>query len=66
LGRIGFLGFVPGVDGGKMREALWSKYTILTTYMPHDAYSGLRITPNIYSTVRDIDYFSEMVEKELA
>ena len=63
---IGFLGFVPGVDGGKMREALWSKYTILTTYMPHDAYSGLRITPNIYSTVRDIDYFSEMVEKELA
>ena len=31
---IGFLGLVPGVDGGKMREALWSKYNIITTYMP--------------------------------
>jgi selenocysteine lyase/cysteine desulfurase len=63
---IGFLGFVPGVDGGKMREVLWSKYSIITTYMPHDAYSGLRITPNIYSTIRDIDYFSDVMEKELA
>ena len=63
---IGFLGFAPGVDGGRVRETLWNKYTILTTYMPHEAYSGLRITPNIYSTVRDIDYFSDAVEKELA
>ena len=63
---IGFVGFAPGVDGGKMREALWSKYNILTTYIPHEAYSGLRVTPNIYSTIRDIDYFSEAMEKELA
>jgi selenocysteine lyase/cysteine desulfurase len=49
-----------------MREVLWSKYSIITTYMPHDAYSGLRVTPNIYSTIRDIDFFSQAVEKELA
>jgi selenocysteine lyase/cysteine desulfurase len=54
------------VDGGKMRESLWNKYNILTTYMPHDAYSGLRITPNVYSTIRDIDYFCHSMEKELA
>jgi selenocysteine lyase/cysteine desulfurase len=53
------------VDGAKLREALWSKYNILTVYIPHDAYSGLRITPNIYSTIRDIDTFSGAVEKEL-
>ena len=62
---IGFLGLAPGVDGGKMRETLWNKYSIITTYMPHEAYSGLRITPNVYSTVRDIDTFSAAVEKEL-
>jgi len=31
----------------------------------HEEYDGLRITPHIYSTVADIDYFAESVEKEL-
>jgi selenocysteine lyase/cysteine desulfurase len=33
--------------------------------MPHAEYTGLRITPHIYSTLRDIDFFSEAVEKEV-
>lgn len=61
---IGFLAF-NGVDPGKIQSALWSKYGILTAGMPHEEYTGLRITPHIYSTLRDIDFFSEMVEKEL-
>ena len=61
---IGFLAF-NGVDPQKISAALWSKYGIVTAPMPHEEYTGLRITPNIYSTVRDIDFFSEMVEKEL-
>ncbi len=63
---IGFLAFTPGIDAGKMREALWGKYNIITTYMPHTGYSGLRVTPNIYSTLREVDFFADMVEKELA
>jgi selenocysteine lyase/cysteine desulfurase len=62
---IGFLSFVPEVDGRKMVETLWSKYSILAVYIPHDTYTGMRITPNIYSTIGDIDTFSEAVEKEL-
>ncbi len=62
---IGFLSFADGVDAGKLRETLYNKYNIITAYMPHNLYSGLRITPNVYSTIRDIDYFSEVVEKEL-
>ena len=63
---IGFLGFAPGVDAGKMYEALWNKHSIITANIPHDSYTGLRITPNVYSTVGDIDTFSAAVEKELA
>ncbi len=63
---IGFLAFANGIDAGKMREALWSKYNIITTFMPHTEYSGLRVTPNIYSTLREVDFFSDMIEKELA
>ncbi len=61
---IGFLSF-NGPDASKLRDALWSKYSILTAYMPHAEYTGLRITPHIYSTLRDIDFFSEAVEKEV-
>jgi selenocysteine lyase/cysteine desulfurase len=61
---IGFLSF-NGPDGSKMRDTLWSKYNILTAYMGHEEYGGLRITPHIYSTLRDIDLFSDAVEKEV-
>jgi hypothetical protein len=49
-----------------MREALWTKYNILTTYMGHEEYGGLRITPNVYTTLREVDLFADMVERELA
>jgi isopenicillin-N epimerase len=61
---IGFLAF-NGVDAGKMRETLWNKYAILTAYMPHEEFSGLRVTANVYSTLRDIDSFSQAVETEV-
>lgn len=61
---IGFLSF-HGVDAGKMYGALWNKYSVLTAHVPHEEYTGLRITPHIYSTVRDIDFFAEAVEKEV-
>jgi hypothetical protein len=48
-----------------MRETLWNKYAILTAYMPHEEFSGLRVTANVYSTLRDIDSFSEAVETEV-
>ena len=61
---IGFLAF-KGVDAARIHDALWSKYNILTALMPHQEYTGLRVTPNVYTTLRDIDTFSEMVEKEV-
>jgi isopenicillin-N epimerase len=61
---IGFLAF-NGVDSGKVHDALWSKYNILTAMVGSEEYSGLRVTPHVYSTVKDVDYFAEMVEKEV-
>ena len=62
---IGFLAF-NGVDPGKIQSALWSKYSILTATMAHEEYTGLRITPNVYTALSEIDTFSNMVERELA
>ena len=63
---IGFLSFAPGVDGAKMREVLYNKYAIITTFVGSEEYSGLRITPNVYSTPGEVDTFASAVEKELA
>lgn len=62
---IGFLSFKGGVSAEKMADTLWSKYNIITVRVGHEEYDGLRITPHIYSTVADVDYFAESVEKEL-
>ncbi len=61
---IGFLSF-KGVDPAKIREALFTKYNIITVLVPHEEYTGLRITPHIYSTVQEVDTFSAAVEKEV-
>jgi len=62
---IGFLSF-QGADFQKIHDALWTKTT-----QHRDCCGGargiLRIAHHaaVYSTLRDIDYFAEMVEKEL-
>jgi isopenicillin-N epimerase len=61
---LGFLSF-KGVDAQKMTDVLWNKYNIVTAHVAHEEYDGIRITPHIYSTIGDIDYFAESVEKEL-
>jgi len=63
---IGFIGF-NGVDAGKMYEVLLNKHNIITARVELPGqYDGLRVTPHIYSTLRDVDTFADTVEKELA
>lgn len=63
---IGFISFT-GVDAGEMYETLYNKYNIVTARAAlRGQYDGPRITPHIYSTLRDVDTFADAVEKELA
>ena len=54
---------VEGIDLAKLSIHLEQNYRIITTLIIHDEFRGLRITPNVYTTVRDIDIFAEAVEK---
>ena len=47
-------------------EVLLNKHGILTTYIAGEEYSGLRITPNVYNTLGEVDTFAAAIEKELA
>ena len=37
------------------------KYRIVTTPIVHVEYQGIRITPNVYTTVDEVDLFTEKV-----
>jgi len=62
---LGFLG-LQGVDAAKLTASLLDKYGIIVASMSSDEYSGIRVTPNIYTTLEEIDTFSTAVEKLLA
>jgi len=53
---------LEGVDVSKAYDFLWSKYRIITAAIKRQDYQGLRITPNVYTTLAEIDTFSGAVE----
>jgi selenocysteine lyase/cysteine desulfurase len=57
---------IDGVDANKMVPHLWDQHRIVVTTVGHEnpqepslSYRGLRITPNIYTPLEEIDYFVE-------
>jgi isopenicillin-N epimerase len=54
-----------GADPQKLVSALQTKHGIFAALMPHEEYVGIRITPSVYTTLAEVDYFSSAVEKEL-
>ncbi len=56
---------VEGVDTGKLQAHLWEKHRIMTTPIVHAEFNGLRVTPNVYTTLPEIDVFAGKIEEVL-
>jgi selenocysteine lyase/cysteine desulfurase len=54
---------IEGIDPVKLVSHLWDSYRILVTPIVHQEFSGIRVTPNVYTTLREIDAFCDAVEK---
>jgi selenocysteine lyase/cysteine desulfurase len=54
---------VLGVPTGKAVATLWEKWRIIATPINHAEYTGIRVTPNVYTTLEEIDTFGEAMEK---
>ena len=52
---------IVGLDPGKLAEHLWQRHHILATPIVHPEFRGLRITPSVYTTLAEIDQFSEVM-----
>jgi len=59
-GAIGLFA-VEGLDMPKLGAWLMDKYRIVNTPIVHPEFSGIRITPNVYTTVDEVDLFAEKV-----
>src|SRR6188474_1707185 len=54
---------VEGVDPVQLGSYLMSKHKIFTTPIVHDEFTGIRITPNVYTTLWELDRFCDVVEQ---
>ena len=54
---------IAGVPTAKLVEQLWARWRIIATPIVHPEYEGARITPNVYTTIDEIDTFAGAMER---
>ena len=54
---------IEGWDPLILQEKIYTEYKIYTTPIAHDEFKGVRITPHVYTTINDLNYFVSAVEK---
>jgi hypothetical protein len=53
------------MDMGKLGSWLLAKHNIVTTPLVNDEFNGMRITPNVYTTIDEVDLFADRVIRAL-
>jgi isopenicillin-N epimerase len=54
---------IVGIDPPALTGYLFDKHKIFTTAIVHDEFKGVRITPNVYTTLGELDRFCEVMER---
>ncbi|MGE3618410.1 MAG: aminotransferase class V-fold PLP-dependent enzyme [Gemmatimonadales bacterium] len=52
---------VAGIEPGKLHSWLLGKHRIQTVAIVHPEFSGLRITPNVFTTTDEVDLFADRI-----
>lgn len=52
---------IAGVDPGALQSYLMNTHKIFTVAIVHDEFRGMRITPNVYTTLKELDRFAEVM-----
>jgi selenocysteine lyase/cysteine desulfurase len=53
---------IEGVDPTAIGSYLFNKHRIFTTPIVHEEFRGIRITPNVYTTLGELDRFCNVME----
>ncbi len=53
---------VEGIDPTAIGDYLMAKHKVFTTPIIHEEFTGIRITPNVYTTLWELDRFCDVME----
>ncbi len=53
---------IEGIETSDVAKHLWSKYRIFVVAINHKEFTGCRVTPHVYTTIEEIDRFSDAME----
>jgi selenocysteine lyase/cysteine desulfurase len=53
---------VVGIDPYAIGRYLFDKHHVFTTPIMHEEFKGIRITPNVYTTLGELDRFCDLLE----
>jgi len=51
-----------GVEPGALGSYLMDKHKIMTSPIAHEEFKGIRITPSVYTTLKELDRFCDVME----
>ena len=53
---------IEGIPPAQITSKLWEKWRIIATPIDHAEYKGIRVTPNVYTTLDEVDAFGDAME----
>ena len=53
---------VEGIDVGKLTNHLFKEHRVIVTPIKHDDFHGIRVSPNLFTTLEELDLFCDAVE----
>ncbi len=57
---------IEGIDSAELNRHLWRTHRILTTSIQHEEFEGVRVSPNVYISLEEIDRFVDVMRDVLA
>ncbi len=56
---------IEGVDSVKLAQWLLDKHRVVTVAIKHPEFEGIRVTPNVYTTLDEVDRFADLMERAI-
>ena len=56
---------VEGVGTRELADHLWERHRIFTVAIVRDDFEGIRVSPSIYSTIHEVDRFTDAMYEVL-
>ena len=63
-GAIGILS-TPGLDPARLAAHLYDRHRMIVAPIKHVEFEGIRVTPNVYTTIDEVDTFASTIERIL-